>query len=54
MLANAPRRFAAIDRLLDGLEPAEQDQLIALLTKLQHSLIDRVHVPAPESALDEE
>lgn len=51
--ANAPRRFAAIDRLLDGLTPAEQDQLIALLTKLQHSLINRVHVP-PQTALDEE
>jgi len=54
VLANAPQRFAAIDRLLDGLEPAEQDQLIALLIKLQRSLTDRVHVPAPESALDEE
>jgi len=54
VLANAPRRFAAIDNLLDGLEPAEQDQLIALLTKLQRSLIDRVHVSARENALDEE
>ncbi|TLM99542.1 winged helix-turn-helix transcriptional regulator [bacterium] len=54
LLANAPRRFAAVDQMLSGLDPAEQDQLITLLNKLQRSFMQQIHLPAPEPALEEE
>jgi DNA-binding MarR family transcriptional regulator len=54
VLANAPRRFERVDHILSGLSVDEQEQLIALLTKLQRAILDQIKVPAPLQALSEE
>lgn len=49
VLKTAPRRIAGMNKMLSGLEPEEQKQLVALLEKLQQALLVHVHHPEKEN-----
>jgi DNA-binding MarR family transcriptional regulator len=46
MIKTAPRRIEAFNHMLEGLDPGEKQQLIALLEKLHRSLLAHCHQEA--------